>query len=100
MDSLFTRIPLVETIFFIADEIYVRTKLESFFKESVFKKLLNKVYKDFTFLAGGKSIRQDDRCPMDGPISVVLYNVFCVKIELDVVKPLKPKLYRRYVDDT
>ena len=37
---------------------------------------------------------------MDGPISVVLCNVFCVKMELDVVKPLKPKLYKRYVDDT
>lgn len=37
---------------------------------------------------------------MDGPISVVLCNVFCVKMELDVVNPLKPKLYKRYVDDT
>lgn len=100
MDSLFTRIPLVETIYFIADESYVRTKLESFCKKSAFKNLLNKVCKDCTFLAGGKSIKQFDRCPMDGPISVVLCNVFCVKMELDVVKPLKPKLYKRYVDDT
>ena len=26
-------------------------------------------------------------------------NKFCVKMELDVVKPLKPKLYKSYVDD-
>ena len=36
---------------------------------------------------------------MGGPTSVVLSNIFCVKMELDVVKPLKPKLYKRYVDD-
>ena len=30
---------------------------------------------------------------------VVLSNIFCVKIEFDVVKPLKPKLYKCYVDD-
>ena len=36
---------------------------------------------------------------MGGPISVVLSNIFCVKIELDVVKLLKPKLYKRYVHD-
>ena len=35
---------------------------------------------------------------MDGPIPVVLSNIFCVKMEFDVVKPLKPKLYKRYVD--
>ena len=36
---------------------------------------------------------------MDGPVSVVLSNIFCVKMEFDVVKPLKPKLYKRYADD-
>ena len=42
---------------------------------------------------------QVDGCPMDGPISVVLSIIFCVKMEFDVAKPLKPKLYKRYVDD-
>ena len=36
---------------------------------------------------------------MGSPISVVLSIIFCVKIEFDVVKSLKPKLYKRYVDD-
>ena len=55
--------------------------------------------KGCTFLADGKLIRQVDGCPMDGPISVALSNIFCVKMEFDVVKPLKLKLYKRYVDD-
>ena len=52
-----------------------------------------------TFLADGRLIRQIDGCPMRGPISVVHTNIICVKIEFDVVKPLKPKPYKRYVDD-
>ena len=44
-------------------------------------------------------IRQVDWCPTGGPVSVVPSNIFCVKIEFDVVKPLKPKLYKRYDDD-
>ena len=98
-DSLFTSVPLGETIDFILDEIYVRKKLEPFCKKSVFKKLLNKLCKGCTFLADSKLIRQVDGCPMGGPISVVLSNIFCQKMEFDVVKPLKPKLYKRYVDD-
>ena len=55
--------------------------------------------KGFTFLADGRLIRQADGCLMGGPISVVLSNIFCVKMEFDVVKPLKPKRYKRYVND-
>ena len=36
---------------------------------------------------------------MVAPILLVLSNIFCVKMEFDVVKPLRPKLYKRYVDD-
>ena len=99
MDSLFTSIPLGETIDFIFDKIYVRKKLEPFRKKSVFKKLINKLCKGCTFLADGKLIRQVDGFPMGGPISVVLSNIFCVKMEFDVAKHLYPKLYKRYVDD-
>ena len=98
MDFLFTSIPLGETIDFIVDESYVRKKLEPFCKKLVFKKSLNKLCKGCTFLADGRLIRQVDGCPMGGPISVVLSNIFCVKMEFDVVKPLKPKLYNRYGD--
>ena len=55
--------------------------------------------KDCTFLADGRLIRQIDRCPMRGPISVVLSNIFCVDMGFDVVKPLKRKLYKRCVND-
>ena len=50
-------------------------------------------------MADGRLIRQVDGRPMGGPISVVISNIFCVKMESDLVKPLKPKLCTRYVDD-
>ena len=53
--------------------------------------------KGCAFLADGRLIIQVDGCPMGGPISVVPSNIFCVKMEFDVV--LKLKLYKRYVDD-
>ena len=99
VDSLFTSIPLGETIDFTLDETYVRKKPEPFCKKSVFKKLLNKLCKGCTFLADGKLIREVDGCPMGGPISVVLSNIFCVKMEFDVVKSLKPKFNKRYVNN-
>ena len=44
-----------------------------------------------TFLADGRLIRQVHGCPTDDPISVTLSNIFCVKMEYDVVETLKPK---------
>ena len=37
---------------------------------------------------------------MSGPIIVVLSGCFMNKMETDIVVPMKPKFYRRYVDDT
>ena len=68
VNSLFTSISLGETIDFILDEIFFRKKLEHFCKKSVFKKLLNKLGKGCTFLTDGILIRQDDECPIGGPI--------------------------------
>ena len=53
----------------------------------------------FTFLADCTLIKQVDGCPVSGPISVVLSNIFCVKMKSDAVKFLKPKLYKRHADD-
>ena len=56
------------------------------------KKLLNELCKGCTFLADCRLIRQVEGCPVGGLISVVLFNIFCVKMKPDLVKPLKPKL--------
>ena len=43
-------------------------------------------------LAYGGLIREIGGCPMGGPISFVLSNTFCVKLEFDIVKPSTRKL--------
>ena len=38
--------------------------------------------------------------PMGGPISVVFEDIYMYKMEDDVVAPLRPMFYQRYIDDT
>ena len=44
-------------------------------------------------------ISKQDGCTMGGPLSVVLSDIHMIRTENEVVKPLKPKFYQRYVDD-
>ena len=37
---------------------------------------------------------------MGGPLSVIFSDIFMTKLEDDVVRPLKPIFYKRFVDDT
>ena len=37
---------------------------------------------------------------MDGPISVVLSDIYVCKMEEDIVIPANPVFYKRYVNDT
>ena len=69
-------------------------------KKFNFRKRLFKLAKRCVFLVTEKLLSQVDICPMDGPISVVLADVFICKIELDVIVPAIPIFYKRYVDDT
>ena len=63
----------------------------------MFRKLLQKLYKGYTFSINENLIRQIDGCPMGGPILVVLSNIFWIKREHDVVSQIKPNLGKCYV---
>ena len=49
VESLFTNIPIKETIDFICSEFYSRKKLKPISKRPIFKKLLYKLTAEFTF---------------------------------------------------
>ena len=100
VESLFTSIPIKETIDYIIHKIYIKNVIEPMCKKSIFKKLLRKLTKECTFLVNNRLIKQIDGCPMGGPISVVFADIYMCKMEDDVVAPLKPIFYKRYVDDT
>ena len=55
---------------------------------------------EIVFPANNRLIKQFDGCPIGCPISVVFSDIYMCKMEEDVVKPLKPLFYKRYVDDT
>ena len=100
VESLFTSIPIKETIDYIIHKTYTKNVIKPMCKKSIFKKLLIKLTKECTFSVNNRLIKQIDGCPMGGPISVVFADLYMCKMEDDVVAPLKPIFYKRYVDDT
>ena len=99
VESLFTNVPLYDTIEYILEEIYDNKKLPKLCKRSIFKKLLLKLTTENIFMFNDKFYKQKDGCTMGGPMSVIISNIFMTKLEKDVVAPRKPALYKRYVDD-
>ena len=77
-----------------------KKELKPFSQKSIFKKLLNKLATECVFSTNKKLIKQINGCPMGGPTSVVLLDIYVCKMEEDIVAPLKPLFYRRCVDDT
>ena len=99
VESLFTSIPVQETIDYILYKIYVKKVLKPFCKKSVFKKLFNKLTTECVFSADNRLIKQIDGCPMGPPISAVLSDIYICKMEEDIVAPSKPLFCKCYVDE-
>ena len=95
VESLFTSIPIKETN--IIHKTYTKNVIEPMCKKSIFKKLLIKLTKECTFSVNNRLIKQIDGCPMSGPISVVFADIFMCKMEDDVVPPIRPLFYKRYL---
>ena len=98
VESLFTNIPINETIDFICDEIYIHKKLQPICKRSIFKKLLLKLTTECKFSVNEQLFKQIDVFSMGGTLSVVLSDYFMNKMEKDAVIPFKPKFYKRFFD--
>ena len=98
VESLFTNILINETIDFIYDEIQILEKLQPICKRSIFKKLLLKLTTECTFSINEQLYKQIDGVPMGDTLSVVLSDCFMNKMERNVVIPLKPTFYKRFVD--
>ena len=101
VESLFTSIPVRETIDFILSEIYDRKVIPPFCKKRLhFKRLLERLTGECKFSVNGVLVRQKDGCPIGGSMSGDFADIFMKKLERDVVIPRNPILYGRYVDDT
>ena len=71
VESLFTSIPVKETIDCIIQKIYVSKEIKLFCKKSIFIKLLKKLSQECVFTINNRLIKQVNGCPMGWSISVV-----------------------------
>ena len=103
-ESLFTNIPLEETINMCVDKLFENnTKVNNLTKES-FRSLLELATLESLFIFNGKYYKQKDGVAMGSPFGPTLANVFLCHFEeqwmSDCPIDYKPISYRRYVDDT
>ena len=99
VSSLFTQVPLEETIDYNIHKIYNENKLPKLASEMLFKRLLLKVTQGTVFSFNNRLYKQIDGCGMGNPLSPVLANIFMAKLEEEIVEPSASHLYHRYVDD-
>ena len=66
----------------------------------IFCRFLEKLTQNCVFSVNNKLVKQVDGCPMGGAISVIMSGIHMNRLEKEPVMPLKPKFYKRYVDET
>lgn len=99
--SLFTNIPLAETIDICLDALYRNQQLSPpSVPEALLKKLLFKTTTEVEFSFNNILYKQVDGVAMGSPLGPVLANIFVGFCESKVDPTAFPLLYRRYVDDT
>ena len=103
VESLYTNIPLKETIDIIVNSIYDNGNMVRSMSKNDYKKLLELVTEDNFIIFNNKFIKQKDGLAMGNPVSAVFANVFMSHHEKKWLQlcpaRCKPILYRRYVDD-
>ena len=100
--SLFTNIPIKETIQIATDKLCSSNNPPVLCKNT-FTKLLDIACSDLIFLFDSKLYKQIDGCSMGRSLSPTLANIFMCNFEdqclVTCPGDLKPIYYRRYVDD-
>ena len=64
----------------------------------IFKRLLLKLTTECSFQFNDQLLKQVEGCTMGGPLSITFAEIYMVRMENDVVIPLKPIFYRRFDD--
>jgi len=103
VDSLFTNIPLLETINICCELLFERNALVDGLNKDEFKELLTLATTESFILFDNRYYQQIDGVAMGSPLGPTLANIFLCyneKIWLnDCPTSFKPLYYRRYVDD-
>ena len=100
--SLFTNVPLDETIDIIIKRIYDKKEINTDIPKKEMRELLYLCTKNAHFTLNNKTYLQVDGVAMDSPLGPVLANIFMVALERNIIPTLSNDilLWKRYVDDT
>ena len=103
VDSLFTNIPLEETINMCTNLLYNSEDVIEGTDKSEFKDLLSLATQESYFIFNDVLYKQKDGLAMGSPLGPTMANVFLSFYEFKCLeqcpKEFKPVFYRRYVDD-
>ena len=103
VDSLFSNIPLEETIEICTNELFKESETAEGLSKTDFKELLSLATKDSHLIFDGTLYKQMDGVAMGSPLGPTLANAFLVYNEKNWLDhfPLeyRPFYYRRYVND-
>ena len=99
--SLYTNVPLVETIQICADSLYGGELIPPDYPKEIFVELMNTATKSVEFSFNNNMYKQIDGVAMGSPLSIALANIFVGYLKSKLFKSTtKPFLYHRYVNDT
>lgn len=103
--SLFTNVPLNETIELILSKLFCTDDaLVEGLDKSSFRKLLELSVLDTNFIFNKKHFKQIDGMAMGSPLGPAFANIFMCHLEEQFLElcpnDFKPVFYKRYVDDT
>ena len=105
VESLFTNIPVEETINLILDKIFTEPDtIYHNFNRSRFKQVLELAVQDTAFVFNNNAFKQVEGMAMGSPLGPTFANIFMCGLEESMLDncPLRyhPLYYNRYVDDT
>ena len=99
VQSLFTNVPLEETVNFLCDYLSSHSHLTRI-PAVYLKQLILLCTKDIKFYFDGKSYKQIDGVAMGSPLGPTLADIFMAKLELALQNEIQDlPLYKRYLDD-
>ena len=100
--SLFTNVPLEETIEIILKRIYINKEITTDIPRQEMKELFILCTKNVHFTFNNETYIQVDGVAMGSSLGPVLGNIFMVELETSVIpsQSNKVKLWKRFIDDT
>ena len=103
IESLFTNLPLTETIELCCNKLFHDNTLVSGLNRKEFKKLMEIATQENVFMFNGKFYKQINGVAMGSPLGPILSNIFLCHHEKlwleECPSSFKPRMYTRYVDD-